>query len=167
MVKQETKQAAKQETKTITKTPVKVNQTIIVDGTNLIAGRMCSHVAKLLLQGNRVSIVNTENIMISGNRDAIIKSYRKFLEIASINNPKFGPFHPRRPDTIITKMVRGMLPKTKSSGQTALKRLRAYLGVPNELRSLARTQFEDAKITKPSPYYTSVGELGRMVGWHE
>lgn len=153
--------------KTETKLEVKENQTIIVDGTNLIAGRLCSHVAKLLLTGNKVSIVNSENIMISGNREAIIKSYRKFLEIASINNPKFGPFHPRRPDTIITKMVRGMLPKTKPSGKTALKRLRAYLGVPNELKSLTRTQFEDAKIRKPAPYYTSMGELGRMVGWHE
>lgn len=145
----------------------KTSQTIIVDGTNLIAGRLCSHVAKLLLEGNRVSIVNSENIMISGNRKSIIESYRKFLEIASITNPKFGPFHPRRPNTIITKMVRGMLPKRKSSGKAALKHLRAYLGVPNELRSLTRTQFDDAKIRKPSPYYTSVGELGRMVGWHE
>ncbi|MEX0763636.1 MAG: 50S ribosomal protein L13 [Nitrosopumilaceae archaeon] len=150
-----------------TKIKPKTSPTIIVDGTNLIAGRLCSHVAKLLLEGNKVAIVNSENIMISGNRKSIIESYRKFLEIASINNPKFGPFHPRRPDTIITKMVRGMLPKKKSSGKTALKRLRAYLGIPNELRSLTRTQFDDAKIRKPSPYYTSVGELGRMVGWHE
>lgn len=151
------------ETKTVVKNP----QTIIVDGTNMIAGRLCSHVAKLLLEGNRVSIVNSENIMISGNRESIIDEYRKFLEVASINNPKFGPFHPRRPDTIITKMVRGMLPKTKSSGQAAFKRLRAYLGVPNELKSLSRTQFEDARIRKSSPYYTSLGELGRMIGWHE
>jgi len=155
---------AKQEIQT--KSESKSAQNIIVDGTNLIAGRLCSHVAKLLIEGNRVSIVNTENIMLSGDRDAIIKSYREFLEIASINNPKFGPFHPRRPDTIITKMVRGMLPK-KPSGKTALKRLRAYLGVPDELRSMTKTQFEDAKIRRASPYYTSVGELGRMVGWHE
>lgn len=142
-------------------------QTIIVDGTNMIAGRLCSHVAKQLLEGNRVFIVNSENIMISGSRESIIKEYREFLEIASINNPKFGPFHPRRPDTIITKMVRGMLPKTKSSGKAAFSRLRAYLGVPNELKSLSRTQFEDARIRKSSSYYTSVGELGRMIGWHE
>jgi large subunit ribosomal protein L13 len=155
---------AKQQTQT--KTEVKQVQNIIVDGTNMIAGRLCSHVAKLLINGNRVSIVNTENVMLSGDRDAIIKSYRKFLEIASINNPKFGPFHPRRPDTMITKMVRGMLPK-KPSGKTAFKRLRAYLGVPNELKSMTTTQFEDAKIRKSSPYYTSMGELGKMVGWHE
>lgn len=155
---------AKQEIQT--KTESKFDQ-IIVDGTNLIAGRMCSHVAKLLLEGNRVSIVNTENIMISGNRKSIIESYREFLGKSSVNSPRFGPFHPRRPDTIITKMVRGMLPKRKPSGQAALKRLRAYLGVPNNLRSKKTTQFEDAKIRKPSPYYTSVGELGKMVGWHE
>ena len=151
------------ETKTITKNP----QTIIVDGTNMIAGRLCSHVAKLLLEGARVAIINSENIMISGSRESIIKEYREFLEIASINNPKFRPFHPRRPDTIITKMVRGMLPKTKSSGKVAFSRLRVYLGVPNELRSLSKTQFEDARIRRSSSYYTSVGELGRMVGWHE
>ncbi len=140
---------------------------IIVDGTNLIAGRLCSHVAKLLINGNRVTIVNSENIMISGDRKAIIGQYRKFLEISSITNPKFGPFHPRRPDTMISKMVRGMLPKNKPSGKSALKRLRAYLGVPNELRSKKTLQFEDAKIRKPAPYYTTMGELGRMVGWHE
>lgn len=155
---------AKQEIQS--KTQSMSSQNLIVDGTNMIAGRLCSHVAKLLIEGNRVSIVNTEHVMLSGDRDAIIQSYRKFLEVASINNPKFGPFHPRRPDTMITKMVRGMLPK-KPSGKTALKRLRAYLGVPDELRSKAKTQFEDARIRKASPYYTSMGELGRMVGWHE
>jgi len=142
-------------------------QNIIVDGTNQVAGRLCSHVAKLLINGNRVSIVNSENIMLSGDRKAIIEEYRKYLEISSITNPKFGPFHPRRPDTMISKMVRGMLPKNKPSGKTALKRLRAYLGVPNELKSKKTTQFEDAKIRKPAPYYTSLGDLGRMVGWHE
>ena len=96
------------------------NKQIVVDGTNLIAGRLCSNVAKLLLEGNRVSIVNCENIMLSGNRTNIIDEYRKFLEISSILHPKHGPFHPRRPDTIITKMIRGMLPKKKPSGQTAL-----------------------------------------------
>lgn len=155
---------AKQQTQT--KTEVKQVQNIIVDGTNMIAGRLCSHVAKLLINGNRVSIVNCENIMLTGDRDAIIKSYRQFLEIASINNPKFGPFHPRRPDTMITKMVRGMLPK-KPSGKTAFKRLRAYLGVPNELKSMTTMQFDDARIKRPSPYYTSIGDLGKLVGWHE
>ena len=76
---------------------------IVVDATDHIAGRLSSNVAKLLLKGNRVSIINCEKIMISGSRSNIIKEYRDFLEISSILHPKHGPFHPRRPDTIITK----------------------------------------------------------------
>jgi len=138
---------------------------IVVDGTNLIAGRLCTNVAKLLIQGNRVSIVNCEKIMLSGKRDSIIKEYRDFLKIASILHPKHGPFHPRRPDTIISRMVRGMLPRKKPSGQAALKRLRAHIGVPKELKSKSRIQFDNAKIRRPTSFYTSMSHLGRTVGW--
>lgn len=144
---------------------VETNRPIVVDGTDLIAGRLCSNVAKLLLQGNRVSIVNCENIMISGTRKNILGEYKKFLEIASILHPKHGPYHPRKPDTMISRMVRGMLPRKKSSGQDALKRLRAYIGVPSELKSFERIQFDNAKIRKSNAYYTSMAELGRNVGW--
>jgi len=143
------------------------NKSILVDGSDLIAGRLCSNVAKLLLQGNRVSIVNCDKIMISGKRNSIVEEYKTFLKIASIINPKHGPFHPRRPDTIISRMVRGMLPRKKPSGQAALKRLRAYVGIPNELRSLEKIQFDKAKIRRTNAYYTSMAELGRTIGWTE
>ncbi len=154
---------AKQVTKTVEK-PIK---DIVVDGTNLIAGRLCSNVAKLLLQGNNVSVVNCEKIMISGKRLSIVGEYKDFLEIASILHPKHGPFHPRRPDTILTRMVRGMLPRKKPSGQAALKRLRAHIGVPNQLKSSDKIQFDNAKIRKPNAYYTSMAELGKTIGWTE
>ncbi|MDX1533621.1 MAG: uL13 family ribosomal protein, partial [Nitrosopumilaceae archaeon] len=56
---------------------VKTDKPIVVDATDHIAGRLASNVAKLLLKGNRVSIINCENIMISGNRSNIIKEYRE------------------------------------------------------------------------------------------
>lgn len=138
---------------------------VVVDGAGLIAGRLCSHVAKLLLQGNRVTIVNSEKIMVSGDRSSVIEEYKKFLEISSVINPRHGPFHPRRPDRVISRMIRGMLPKKKPSGRMALKRLRTYLGVPKELKSFVKTQFDDAKIRRSLSYYTSMDELGRLVGW--
>ena len=152
---------ASQQEKTVDKT----SRPIVVDGTNHIAGRLCSKVAKLLLQGNRVAIVNCEKVMLSGNQKSILSEYNKFLEISSILHPKHGPFHPRRPDTIISRMIRGMLPKEKPSGRSALKRLRSYIGVPKELMSLDKIEFENAKIRRSSSYYTSMGELGRNVGW--
>ena len=146
---------------------VNSDKPIVVDATDHSAGRLASNVAKLLIKGNRVSLVNCENIMISGTRSNIIKEYREFLEIASILHPKHGPFHPRRPDTIITRMIRGMLPRKKPSGIEAHKRLRAYIGTPKELRSFEKTQFEKAKIRKTSANYTSMANLGRTIGWTE
>jgi len=147
---------------------VRTDRPIVVDTTDHIAGRLSSHVAKLLLKGNRVSLVNCEKIMLSGTRSNIIKEYRAFLEINSIINPKHGPVHYRRPDTMITKMVRGMLPfGRKPSGIAAHKRLRAYIGSPKELKSLEKIQFEKAKIRKSASNYTTMGELGRIIGWTE
>lgn len=139
----------------------------IIDATDHIAGRLASITAKHLLSGEQVYLVNCENIMLSGNKSSIIREYREFLEIGSIIHPKHGPFHPRRPDTIITRMVRGMLPRKKPSGRAAHKRLRAYVGVPKNLKSVRKTVFETAKIKRPAAEYTTMADLGRTIGWTE
>ena len=149
-------------------TVVRTDRPIVVDATDHIAGRLSSNVAKLLKQGHRVSLVNCEKIMYSGTRSNLIKEYREFLEINSIINYKHGPVHYRRPDTIITKMIRQMLPyDRKPSGKESIKRLRAYIGSPKELKSLEKTQFEKAKIKKSASNYTTMGELCRVIGWTE
>ncbi|MGQ0606360.1 MAG: 50S ribosomal protein L13 [Candidatus Nitrosotenuis sp.] len=140
-------------------------QSLVVDGTNLVAGRLCSNVAKLLLQGNRVTIVNCEKILISGRKREIIQNYKNFLSISSILHPEHGPYHPRRPDTIMSRMVRGMLPKKKPSGDAALRRLRTYIGVPSGLGASEKTAFDNAKISRPQSNYTSMSELAQEVGW--
>ena len=70
-----------------------------------------------------------------------------------MTNPIHGPFHPRRPDTILSKMVRGMVPKRKPDGIGAFKRLRVYMGVPEDMRGANMKSFDDSKITKPESYY--------------
>jgi len=146
---------------------VSIDKPIVVDATNHIAGRLSSNVAKLLLKGNRVSIVNCDKIMISGTRSNIISEYREFLEINSINHWKHGPKHPRRPDTIMKKMIRGMLPREKTSGKEAHKRLRTYIGSPKEVKPFKKIKFEKAMIKKSSSNYTTMANLGRTIGWTE
>lgn len=138
---------------------------VVIDGTGHVAGRLASGAAKMLLQGRRVSIVNCEKVMISGTRASIVKEYREFLEISSILHPKHGPFHPRRPDTILARMIRGMLPRTKPSGKAALSRLRTYVGAPRGLG--ARIRIENALIRRPAADYVTMADLGRTVGWAE
>ena len=125
------------------------NQIFTIDAKDCIAGRMCSHISKLLLQGHHVRVVNAEKSMISGNRYKTIQEYKEYLTISSATNPIHGPFHPRMPDRILTRMVRGMLPKRKSSGLTALKRLRIYVAIPPDLKNAKLETFEDSKIRKP------------------
>ena len=144
----------------------KTSRPIVIDATDHIAGRLSSNVAKLLLQGNRVAVINSEKIMMSGRRRGIIDEYKQFLKISSILHPKHGPFHPRRPDTIISRMIRGMLPRDKPSGKEALSRLRVYIGIPRDVKSLERIQIEKAKIRKSSALYTTMEDLSRNVGWN-
>jgi large subunit ribosomal protein L13 len=149
-------------------TVVSIDKPIVVDATDHIAGRLSSNVAKLLLKGNRVSVVNCEKIMISGTRTNIISEYRGFLEVNSVIHPRHGPVHPRRPDTIMKKMIRGMLPYGKKpSGILAHKRLRTYIGSPKELSSFEKIQFKEAKIRKSAANYTTVGDIAKIIGWTE
>ena len=140
---------------------------VVVDATNHIAGRLCSYVAKMLLKGNDVVILNAEKAMLSGDRYSTIRQWHEYLEIGSITNPIHGPFHARRPDRIITRMVRGMVPKRKPKGVSAMKRLRVYIGVPKNYDGVKGMEFEDAKIRKPVAYYTSIHDLAKLIGWHE
>ncbi|MFL6384360.1 MAG: 50S ribosomal protein L13 [Nitrososphaeraceae archaeon] len=138
---------------------------VVVDAANCIVGRMCSHVSKLLLQGNWVTIVNAEKAMLSGNRHMVVDLYKEHLEINSVTNPIHGPFHPRRPDTMITKIVRGMLPKRKASGIEAFKRLRVYISTPEDLKNTKMESFSYSKVTRPSSHYITVGEVAKQIGW--
>jgi large subunit ribosomal protein L13 len=142
------------------------NQQRTIDATDCIAGRMSSRVSKLLQQGYHVRIVNAEKTMLSGHRAKTIQMYKEFLEISSNTNPIHGPFHPRRPDKILTKMIRGMLPKRKPSGITALKRLRVYVSVPPELKNAKMESFEDSKIRRPHSYFVTLGEVAKEIGWN-
>jgi large subunit ribosomal protein L13 len=103
--------------------------------------------------------------MISGNRYKTIDDYKKRLEVSSITNPIHGPYHPRRPDRILTIMVRGMTPRKKSSGISAFRRLRVYIGIPVEFRSNEIKIFDDTKITKPESYYITIGDIAKQIGW--
>jgi large subunit ribosomal protein L13 len=147
---------------------IRVDRPVVVDATNHIAGRLASNVAKLLLQGQRVTVVNCEKIMMSGKRETQIREYREFLEINSIINYKHGPVHYRRPDTLMAKMIRQMLPfDRKPSGKIAYAKLRTYIGAPNDTKPIEKIQFEKALITRAASNYTPLAEICRVIGWTE
>jgi large subunit ribosomal protein L13 len=135
---------------------------VIVDATGLILGRMASAIAKRLLLGERLFVVNAEKATISGKRLSIVREAKTFLEVG---HPGKGPFHPRRPDKIVRRTVRGMLPWKKPKGQQAYRRLQVYIGVPEEFQGKETQTIPDAKANKLKCPYITIGELAKEIGW--
>lgn len=142
-------------------------ETVYIDATDQIAGRLSSKVAKLILSGKRVVVVNAEKALVSGSRTSVINQWKERLELASKVNPIYGPIHPRRPDNILRRMVRGMVPRKKPKGASAMKRLRVYIGVPSAVKASKMTKFEDAAATRPIPVYVTMRDLSKSLGWNE
>ncbi|MBT8171392.1 50S ribosomal protein L13 [Candidatus Bathyarchaeota archaeon] len=138
-----------------------LNNSIIIDAKGLILGRMASNVAKRLLQGEEVIILNAEKAAISGKKQHIVTDAKTFLEVG---HPRKGPNHPRRPDRIVTRTIRGMLPRRKPKGIAAFKRLRVYLGIPIEFQDKKMQTIIDASIDKLKSPYITVGELAKEIG---
>lgn len=134
----------------------------VIDATGLVLGRMASVVAKRLLMGEHIAIVNAEKAVISGKKKAVVKRYKDRLQIGHYRK---GPYWPRRPDRIVWRTIRGMLPRYKEKGKEALRRLKVFIGVPEELRGADAQTIPEASAQKLRCPYITVGELAREIGW--
>jgi large subunit ribosomal protein L13 len=137
------------------------NTSVIIDAKGLILGRMASDVAKRLLEGESVIILNAEKTAISGKKQHIVTDAKTFLEVG---HPRKGPNHPRRPDKIVSRTIRGMLPRRKPKGIQAFKRLRVYLGVPVEFEGKNIQTLTEASTGKLKAPYITVGDLAKEIG---
>lgn len=139
-----------------------------INGENLILGRLASRVAKLLLEGYEVYIFNCEKIVVTGKRENVLSEWKhKILERGDWYK---GPFYPKRPDNIVRRVVRGMLPKNER-GRLLLKRLKCYIGIPEEYANLNLETFSDINIKnreaeKGKVWYVYLSEISKHVGYN-
>ncbi len=103
---------------------------IQIDAKNMVLGRLASIVAKKLLNGEEVNVVNAGKAVIVGKPKSITEEYK---EKRSRGDPYHGPFFPRTPERIFKRTVRGMLPYKTPRGKEALKRLRVFISIPSDL----------------------------------
>ncbi len=134
----------------------------VIDATGLVLGRLASVVAKSLLKGEKIVIVNAEKCIISGDRYYLIN---KYLERVWRGSKTKGPYYPKRPDGILRRAIRGMLPYKKERGRKAFKNLEVYIGVPDEYANIEKIQIEEAK-PKNLRKYMVLEELCRYIGWN-
>jgi large subunit ribosomal protein L13 len=125
---------------------------------------MASEVAKRLLNGESIMIINAEEAVISGKRLSIVRNAQEFLQVG---HHRKGPLHFRNPERIVKKVVRGMLPRKKPCGMEALKRLKVYIGSPEGLRDKEKIMLSNADASNLRGPYIKVSDLAHNIGWKE
>ena len=139
---------------------------LYIDATNQILGRLASIIAKKLLEGYRVIVVNAEKAVVSGERLRVIVGYKLIEKVKTHYNPyKHGIRRPKSPHNIFKRTVRGMLPIDKPKGRNAYKRLRVYIGVPPELSNKEFIRFSEADASRLGHEYITLGEIAKELGW--
>ncbi|WP_049997297.1 50S ribosomal protein L13 [Halococcus sediminicola] len=101
---------------------------VVVDARDCILGRVASQVAERALDGERVAVVNAEETVITGSDDDVMGVFEKRAELGSDS----GPYYPKRPDRIMKRSIRGMLPYKRPRGRDAFESIRVYVGNPFE-----------------------------------
>ena len=134
---------------------------MIVDAEGLVAGRLATYVAKKLLAGEEVVIINAEKAVIAGHPR---KTEEDFLARVQRGDPKKGPFYPRRPDMLLRRIIRGMLPIKKARGRMAYRRLKVYVGIPEGIDA-SKAEKPGKKASELRTRSITIGELSRRLGW--
>lgn len=132
----------------------------VIDATDTVMGRLASYVAKRLLEGEEIVIINAEKAIITGNKKDIMEKY--FIR-RRVGSQRKGPYYPRMPDRILRRCVKGMLPYKKPSGKSAYKRLKVFIGVPRKYEN------EDAikiAVKMPIVKYIYLGDVSKLLGAH-
>ena len=133
---------------------------VIYDGKDAIFGRMGSVVAKELLKGKSVELINCESILVSGDKKLFVDKLLAKLKMGRGSSLK-GPKYIRQEDRLVKRMIRGMLPWDRAKGREAYKKLRCHIGAGD----LNEEELKKAVVFKhemPRRYF-SIKEVVRML----
>ena len=134
----------------------------VIDANGLIMGRLASIVAKRLLAGEVIDIVNAENTIVSGEKYAVFADYRHSVERG---RPEYGPYFPKRPERILKRTIRGMLPYKRAGGKKAMSNLKVYCGVPAESKDEKIETLDAARVERlKTAKYVKLGEISKTLG---
>lgn len=135
---------------------------MIVNAENLILGRLASIVAKKALTGEKIDIINSEKSIVVGVKADILKKYK---QKRARGGPHTGPFFPRRPDLILKRTIRGMLPHKQEKGIKAYKNIKCYIGIPSTLKEKKIEDIPKAKISVNTLKFITLKELSKELGY--
>ncbi len=111
----------------------------VIDANDVVLGRLASQVAVLLRGkhkatfaphvdgGDFVIVINAEKVALTGNKREQKLAYRHSGYPGGLRATAIGELLEKKPERVIEKAVRGMLPKTSLS-RAQLSKLKVYAG---------------------------------------
>ena len=126
--------------RTFTPKPSDVDRTwYVVDATDVVLGRLASHVASLLRgkhkatfaqhvdMGDFVIVINAEKVALTGSKLQKKLAYRHSGYPGGLTATSYTEMLEKHPTRAVEKAIRGMLPKN-TLGRDQLKKLKVYAG---------------------------------------
>jgi large subunit ribosomal protein L13 len=146
--------------RTYTPKPGEVEQTwYVVDATDVVLGRLASHVATLLRgkhkpsfaphvdTGDFVIVVNAEKVALTGAKLAQKMDYRHSGYPGGLRATSYTTLLAQNPRRAVEKAVRGMLPHT-TLGRQMLSKLKVYAGPEHPHAAQKPVPFEITQIAQ-------------------
>jgi large subunit ribosomal protein L13 len=134
-------------------------QWYVIDATDIVLGRLASHVATLLRgkhkpifaphvdTGDFVIVINAGKIALTGNKLEQKKAYRHSGYPGGLRSVTYNELMEKRPDRAVEKAVKGMLPKN-SLGRKMVKKLKVYAGSEHPHQAQKPVPFEITQIAQ-------------------
>ncbi len=111
----------------------------VIDATDVVLGRLATQVATLLRgkhkatfaphvdAGDVVVVINAAKVALTGGKRENKLAYRHSGYPGGLRAVRYADLLAKRPEQVVEKAVRGMLPKT-SLGRAQLRKLKVYAG---------------------------------------
>ena len=131
----------------------------VIDAEDVVLGRLATEVATLLRgkhkptyaphvdTGDFVIIVNAEKVALTGNKREQKFAYRHSGYPGGLRKRSFGEMLDTKPERLLEKVVKGMLPKNKL-GRAQSKKLKVYAGPEHPHVAQQPQAFEITKIAQ-------------------
>ncbi len=136
---------------------------MIIDGKNLILGRLATFAAKQALDGEEIIILNCEKIILTGRKKYL---FQTFLEKQKLgDSPYHGPFYPKTPERIVRRTIRGMLSYKQERGKKAYKRIKCFKGIPQSYSDQKMETVQAADYSKLKTLnFITINDLSKIYG---
>ena len=133
----------------------------VIDASDVVLGRLASHVAILLRgkhkpifaphldTGDFVIVVNAEKVALTGNKLADKRLYRHSGYPGGIRSNTYAELLAKHPERLVESAVRGMLPKN-TLGRHMLRKLKVYAGPDHPHQAQQPTPFTITQVAQPA-----------------